>query len=70
MDMCPSGDISHAKLYEIIGDVEGSKKYINNILILIKDNFTKYLEHIVFIFYMLCNVGLKVNYKKFSFVIK
>ena len=37
MGMCASGDIFQAKVDELIGNIEGVKMYINDILILIED---------------------------------
>ena len=39
MGMCASGDIFQAKLDELLGDIEGVKKYIDDILVLSKDSF-------------------------------
>ena len=41
MGMCTSGDILQAKVYELLGDIEGVKTYIDDILVLGKDNFKK-----------------------------
>ena len=37
MGMCASGDIFPTNEDEILGDIEGVKTYIENILVLIKD---------------------------------
>ena len=41
MGMCVSGDIFQSKVDEILYDIKGSKTYINDILVLIKDFFRK-----------------------------
>ena len=45
MGMCASGYIFHAKVYELIGDIEGVKTYIDDILILRKDCFKKHIKN-------------------------
>ena len=37
------GGILQAKLYDILGDIEGVKTYIDDILILIKDSFDNHI---------------------------
>ena len=39
MYMCTSGYIFQAKVNELLGDIEGVKTYIGDILFLIKDSF-------------------------------
>ena len=39
MGMCASGDIFQAKVDKLLGDIEGVKTYIDNILVLSKDSF-------------------------------
>ena len=41
MGMCISGYTLQAKVDEILGDIKGVNTYIENIIVLIKDNFTK-----------------------------
>ena len=43
MGMFMSGDIFHATLDKILGDIKGVKKFINDLLVLSKDNFPKNL---------------------------
>ena len=70
MGMCASGDIFQAKVYEIIGDIEGVKTYIDDILILRKDCFKKHIEQLRIIFGRLCASGFKVNTRKCIFWLK
>ena len=44
MGMCALGDILQAKVDEILGDIEGVKTYINDILVLRNDCFTNHIE--------------------------
>ena len=41
MGMCASRDIFQAKLDKLLGNIEGVKTYINDILILCKYSFEK-----------------------------
>ena len=66
MGMCTSGDIFQAKVDELIGDIEGVKMYINDILILIEDWFKKDIEQLRIIFSILRVSVLKVNAPKCS----
>ena len=64
MCMCASGDIFQAKVDELLGDIEGVKTYIDDILVLSKDSFEKHLDQLRIIFGRLRDVGLKVNAPK------
>ena len=44
MVMCASGVISKSKVDQLLGDIEGIKIYINDILVLRKVFFTKHIE--------------------------
>ena len=44
MVMCDSGDILHAKVDNIFGDIKIIKIYINYILVLIMDIFYKHIK--------------------------
>ena len=68
--MCDSGDIFQAKVDKILGDIEGVKTYINDILVLSKDSFENQIDHLRIIFGRLSATGLKVNAPKFSFGLK
>ena len=57
MGICPSSDIFQSKLYDLLGDIERIKTYIDNILVLGKDNF--YHPRVIFV--RLFAAVLKVN---------
>ena len=50
MGMYMPGDTFQAKVYDIIGEIEGIDRYIDDILVLSKDKFPKYIDHISVIF--------------------
>ena len=70
MGMCASVDIFQAKVYEILGDIEGVKTYIGDILVLSKDCFRNHIEQLIMIFGRLRASGIKGNAIKFSFGLK
>ena len=70
MGMCAYGDIFQANVDELLGDIEGVKTYIDDILILGKDNSKDHIEHLRIIFSRLCASGLKVNTPRCSFRLK
>ena len=70
MSTCASGDIFESKVDEILGDIEGVKTYIDDIIVLGKDIFEKHIEQPRIIFCRLCDAGLKVNAPKCSFGLK
>ena len=39
MVMCASWDIFQAKVYKLLGDIEGVKTHIDDIIVLSKDRF-------------------------------
>ena len=57
MGMCASLDILQAKVDKIIGDIEGFKTYIDDILVLSKERFSKHTEQMRIIFGILCTSG-------------
>ena len=67
MGMCISGDIFQAKVNELLGDIEGVKAYIDDILVLSKGTFTDHIEQLRLCFRRIQAAGLKVNAKKCSF---
>ena len=67
MVMCASGDIFQVKADERIGDIKGAKTYIDDILVLSKDCFTKHIEKLRLILCRLRAVGLKFNSPRCSF---
>ena len=70
MGMCDLGDIFQAKVDDLLGDIEGVKTYINDILVLSKDFFTKHIEQMRIIFGRLRAASLKLNAPKCSFGLK
>ena len=70
MGMCASGEIFQDKLDKLLGDIEGVKTYIDDILILRKDFFGNHTEQLIMIFGRLRVTGLIVNEPKFSFGLK
>ena len=65
--MCAFGDIFQAKVGKLLGDIEGVKMYINDILVLSKDCFRKHIENLIRIFGRLRAAGLTDNALKCSF---
>ena len=70
MGMCASGDIFLTQVDKLLGDIEGVKTYIDNILVLSKDCFGNHIEHLRIIFGRLRAEGLKVNAPKCIFGLK
>ena len=68
MGMCTSRDIFQAKVDELLGDIEGVKTYIDDILALCKDLFRNHIKQMRTIFGRMCAAGLKVYTPKCSFV--
>ena len=67
MGMCASGEIFQAKVDDIIGDINGSKTYIDNLLVLVKGIFSQHIDKLIFLFNRLWAAGLKVNAPKCKF---
>ena len=44
LDICASGDIFQAKVDKLLGDIEGVKTYIDDILVLNKERFYNHIE--------------------------
>ena len=61
MGMCDLGDIIQAKVDNLLGDIEGVKTYIDDILVLGKDSFEKHIYQLRIILGRLRPAGLKVN---------
>ena len=64
MVMCALGNMSQAKVDEILGDIKGVKTYINNILVLSKDILSNSIYKLRLIFYRLHVTGIKYNTHK------
>ena len=50
MGMWASGDILQAKVDGLLGDIEGVKTYIDDILVLSKDSFENHIDKLMIIF--------------------
>ena len=68
--MCALGYIFQAKVYKILGDIEGIKNYIYDILVLSKEIFANHIDQIRVIFARLHASGMIVTAPKFSFWLK
>ena len=69
MGLCVSGDIFQTKVNELLGDIEGFKEYIDDILVLHKGTFAQHIKQLKVMFQRFCSAGLKVN-EKCSFGLK
>ena len=67
MGMCASGDILQSKLDNLLGDIEGIKTYIGDIIVLSKDIFENHIDQLIIILRRLRAAGLKVNAHRCSF---
>ena len=67
MGICASGDILQAKVDELLGDINGVKMYIYDILVFIRDWFKNHIDQLRIIFGRFHAAGLKVNSPKCSF---
>ena len=70
MGLCTSSYTFQHKLYELLGDIEEVKTYIDGILVLAKGSFYQQMYQIRVIFSRLHKSGLKVNATKCSFGLK
>ena len=69
MVMCASGYIFQVKVDKILSDTNGVKTYIDGILLLIKEIFSKHIENTIFIFSRVCTLVLKVNAPRYRFAV-
>ena len=67
MGICDSEDIFQYKLHDLLRDTKGIRIFIDNRMVLRKDDFTKHIELLRVIFTRLCSTGIKVNTHKCSF---
>ncbi|GFH61806.1 hypothetical protein CTEN210_18281 [Chaetoceros tenuissimus] len=67
MGMVVSGDVFQSKIYDLIGDIEGVRTYIDDILCIGTGTFDEHLSQLEEIFQRFENAGLKVNASKCSF---
>ena len=70
MGICALGYIFQSKVDNILGDIEGFKTNIDDIIVLRKDCFIKHIKHLIIIFFRLFALCLKVNAPKCSFGLK
>ena len=70
MVICAAGDIFQYKVDALLGDIEGVKTYIDDILVLSKEILSKYTEQLRVIVARLRTSGLDVNAPKCSFGLK
>ena len=64
MGMCAEEDIFQAKVDELLGDIEGVKMYINDILVSSRNCFKNHIEQPRIILGRLRAAGLKFNAPK------
>ena len=70
MGLYVSGNIFQKKVNELLGDIQGVKEYINNILVLNNGPFEDHVQKLPEIFKRFQKAGLKVNANKYSFGVK
>lgn len=70
MGMVVSGDVFQSKVYDLIGDIEGVRTYIDDILCIGKGTFEEHLKQLEEIFRRFHKAGLKVNASKCYFGLK
>ena len=59
-----SGDILQAKFKKLLGDIEGIKAYINDILVLNKGTPADNVEQLIICYSCIRNTGLKIYANK------
>ena len=67
MGVSCSPDIFQAKIYELLGDIEGTKAYIDDILVVKKGSFEEHLQQLEEIFRRCQKTNLKLNAEKCRF---
>ena len=67
MGISCSPDIFQAKIYELLGDIEGTKAYIDDILVVKKGSFQEHLEQLEEIFCCCQKANIKLNAEKYRF---
>ena len=70
MGMCVSVDIFKAKVDELISDIDGAGKFMDDILVLSKEISSKHIEQLRIIFGRLRTAGIKCNAHKCSLGLK
>ena len=64
MVLCASNEIFQAKADNILGDINGVKKYTNSIIVLGKGIFSQHIYQLIVVFARLNAKVLKVTYPK------
>ena len=67
MGVACSPDIFQAKIYELLGDIEGTKAYIDDILVVKKGTFKEHLMQLEEIFKRCQRANIKLNAGKCRF---
>ena len=67
MGVACSPDIFQAKIYELLGDIEGTKAYIDDILVVKKGTFKEHLMQLEEIFKRCQRANIKLNAEKCRF---
>ena len=67
MGVACSPDIFQAKIYELLGDIKGTKAYIDDILVVKKGSFDEHLNQLDEIFRRCQKANLKLNPLKCKF---
>ena len=70
MGMIISGDVFQSKVYDLIGDINGVRTYIDDILCIGKGTFEENINQLEEIFSRFQKARLKVNASKCSFGLK
>ena len=67
MGVSCSPDIFQSKIYELLGDLEGTKAYLDDILVIHKEKFSEYLQQLEEVFRRSKKANLQLNADKCSF---
>ena len=67
MGVSCSPDIFQSKIFNLLGDIEGTKAYIDDILVVKKGSFDEHLEQLDEVFRRCQKAGLKMNAEKCRF---
>ena len=67
MGVACSPDIFQAKIYELLGDIQGVKAYIDDILVIKRGSFDEHLQQLEEVFDRCQKAGLKMNAEKCRF---
>ena len=67
MGVSCSPDIFQAKIYELLGDIEGTKAYMDDILVIKRGTFQEHLEQLQEVLQRCQKANIKLNAEKCSF---